>query len=167
MNEHWVFICIDQKREESKSLERQRKSNVTFSISTKFRKIVQENRVGVSQDVLLWLTASHDENARWKFYKIRHCKADNLWSRSGLKHMIWRSHHANVLFSYHNMEVLYFSWKTFGLTTSRIFHIVWQGWEPNISRQEWSWQLFVLLTNVRLGWKCLAVTNTPAYYNMI
>ena len=41
------MICIDQKREESKSLERQRKSKVTFSISTKFRNIIQENRVGV------------------------------------------------------------------------------------------------------------------------
>jgi hypothetical protein len=47
MDEHWVFICIDQKGKESKSLERQRKSNMTSSASTKFRKIIQENRVGV------------------------------------------------------------------------------------------------------------------------
>jgi hypothetical protein len=62
MDEHRVFLSIDQKGEESKSLERQRKSNMTFSICTKFRKIVLENRVGVLQDVLLWLTSSHDEN---------------------------------------------------------------------------------------------------------
>jgi len=62
MDEHQVFICIDQKREESHSPERQRKSNIVFSISTNFRKIIQEDRVGVLQDVLLWLTTSHDEN---------------------------------------------------------------------------------------------------------
>jgi hypothetical protein len=62
MDEHGFFISIDQKGEESKSLERQRKSNMTFSNSTKFRKIILENRVGVLQDVLLWLTTSHDEN---------------------------------------------------------------------------------------------------------
>jgi hypothetical protein len=62
MDEHRVFIYIDQKREESKSIERQRKSNMAFSISTKFRKIIQENRVGVLQDVLLGLTTSHDES---------------------------------------------------------------------------------------------------------
>ncbi len=63
MDEHQVFIYIDQKREESKSLERQRKSDMAFNISTKFRKIIQEYRVGVLQDVLLGLTTSHDENA--------------------------------------------------------------------------------------------------------
>jgi hypothetical protein len=47
MDEHWVFICIDQKGKESKSLERQRKSNMTSRVSTKFRKIVQENTVKV------------------------------------------------------------------------------------------------------------------------
>ncbi len=98
MDEHRVFICIDQKKEESKSLERQRKSNMTFSISTKFRKIVQENRVGILQDVLLWLTTSHDVNVWWKFYKIRHCKVDNLWCGSGLKHMI-TSHKCSILLS--------------------------------------------------------------------
>jgi hypothetical protein len=61
MDEHQVYICIDQKREESKSLERQ--SNMLNSISAKFRKTVQGNRVGVFTNVLLWLTTSHDENA--------------------------------------------------------------------------------------------------------
>ncbi len=71
MDEHQVFICIDQKGKESKSLERQRRSNMAFAISTKFRKVVQENRVGVLQDVLLWLTTSHDESVQWEFHKIR------------------------------------------------------------------------------------------------
>jgi hypothetical protein len=42
-----VLYALIKRGEESKSLERQRKSNMTRSISTKFRKIVQENRVGV------------------------------------------------------------------------------------------------------------------------
>ncbi len=52
-NDHWVFICINHGREESKSLEGQKQSSMTISISTKFRKVFQENRVGVLKDVLL------------------------------------------------------------------------------------------------------------------
>jgi hypothetical protein len=63
MDEHWVFICIDQKGKESKSLERQRKSNGKNSISTKFRKIVQVKKEWeFLRAVLLWLTTSHDKN---------------------------------------------------------------------------------------------------------
>jgi hypothetical protein len=72
-------MCIEQKREESKSLERQRKSNMAFGIRTKFIKVVQENRVGVLQDVLLRLTTSHDDNVWWEFHKIICCKVGNLW----------------------------------------------------------------------------------------
>ncbi len=78
MDGHQVFIRIDQKGKESKSLERQRKSNMAFGISTQFRKIVQENRVGVLQDRLLRLTTSHEESAWWKFHKIRRIKVDNI-----------------------------------------------------------------------------------------
>ncbi len=55
------FICIDQKREESKSLERQRQSKLVVSISTKFRKVVQENRGGVLHDVQLKLDTVQDQ----------------------------------------------------------------------------------------------------------
>jgi hypothetical protein len=60
-NDHRVLISINQEREESKSLERQRQSNLTISIGTKFRKVVQENRMGVLQGVLIRLTTSKDE----------------------------------------------------------------------------------------------------------
>ncbi len=78
MDGHQVFIRIDQMGKESKSLERQRKSNVAFGIITKFRKVVQENRVGVLQDVLLRLTTSHEESTWWKSHKKRRFKVDNI-----------------------------------------------------------------------------------------
>ncbi len=49
------------------------------SISTKFRKIVQENRVGVLQDRLFWLTTFHDENAWWTFLQDK-----TLWGWQSL-----------------------------------------------------------------------------------
>ncbi len=52
-NDHRVFTYINHGQEESKSLEGQKQSSMTVNISTKFRKVFQENRVGVLKDVLL------------------------------------------------------------------------------------------------------------------
>jgi hypothetical protein len=66
-NDHLVFICINHNREESKSLERQRQSNLEVSISTKFRIVVQGGKAGVLQDVLFRSTSFQDKSAWWEF----------------------------------------------------------------------------------------------------
>jgi hypothetical protein len=70
------------------------REHIKVSISTKFRKVVQENRVGVSQD---------------KTFVVDNSLVNNISCGSGLKHVIYRSHHTNVLFVYHDMKVLHFT----------------------------------------------------------
>ncbi len=104
-NDHRVLISINQEREESKSLERQRQSNLTISIGTKFRKVVQENRMGVLQGVLIRLTTSKDEIEWFTRYDVASLSTFgtdhdwNAWSRNVFAHnTIFLSRHWGATF---------------------------------------------------------------------
>ncbi len=131
-------------------MERQRKRHITSSISTKFRKVIQENRVGVLQDRLFWLTTFHVDqgwNVWSEFHKIRHFKGWQhfILIRIETRDLRITSHKCSIFLSRCGGAI--FHQKTFGLMTSRRFRIKctllcscrWNSQLSSWRRKGWRW----------------------------
>ncbi len=117
----WDLNMLPPKEEKSK-----RQNHEMISISTKFRKIMLEDRVSVLQELLLNIATSKDKDAWWKIPSYDVYALGNSWRRSWVGHTTQKCFCTRYSFLIYELKVVIFRRRnifseTFGLTTNHIF----------------------------------------------